>query len=70
MVTSLLDSRNTGMVVVDMQEKLIPLMGRRERLVDNMITLLRLAGLFKIPLKKYDFLRIYSLWQDIILRII
>jgi len=50
MITSLLDRTNTAMVVVDMQEKLIPLMGRGERLVDNMITLLRLAGLFEIPI--------------------
>jgi nicotinamidase-related amidase len=50
MITSLLEKKNTAMVVVDVQEKLIPLMGRGERLVDNMITLLRLAGLFEIPI--------------------
>jgi nicotinamidase-related amidase len=50
MITSLLDSKNTAMVVVDMQDKLIPLMGRRERLITNLNTLLRLAGLFEIPI--------------------
>ena len=50
MVRSLLEGKNTAMVVVDMQEKLVPLMSRKERLVDNMIILLRLAGLFEIPI--------------------
>jgi nicotinamidase-related amidase len=50
MITSLLDSKNTAMVVVDMQDKLIPLMGRKDRLLADMNTLLRLATLFEIPI--------------------
>jgi len=50
MITSLLDGKSAALVVVDMQEKLIPLMSRKERLVDNLIILVRLAELFNIPI--------------------
>ena len=45
----LLDRENTGLLVVDVQEKLIQVMGRKERVIDNIIKLLQLSKLFTLP---------------------
>jgi len=49
MIMKLLDSGNTALLVVDVQEKLMPVMGRKERVIDNIITLLQLAKTFRLP---------------------
>ena len=45
----LLDRENTGLLVVDVQEKLMQVMGRKERVIDNIIKLLQLSKLFTLP---------------------
>lgn len=45
----LLDKENTGVVIVDVQEKLMQVMGRKETVIDSIIKLLHLAGLFDLP---------------------
>lgn len=45
----LLDSKNTAMLVVDVQEKLMPVMERKERVVENIRILLQLAETFRLP---------------------
>ena len=37
MMTSLLSADKTGIVLLDVQEKLMPVMGRREEVVDNIL---------------------------------
>ena len=49
MIMKLLDSKSTGLLVVDVQEKLMPVMERRERVVGNILKLLHLAKLFDLP---------------------
>lgn len=48
MTTPLLSADNTGIVIIDMQEKLIPVMGRKERVVDNILKLIHLSKLFNL----------------------
>lgn len=45
----LLNRKNTGLLVVDVQEKLMQVMGRKERVIDNIIKLLQLSKLFTLP---------------------
>jgi nicotinamidase-related amidase len=45
----LLDSENTGLIIVDIQERLMPAVGKKERVIDNIIKLLRLSMLFNLP---------------------
>ncbi|MFC1534515.1 hydrolase [Thermodesulfobacteriota bacterium] len=45
----LLDKDNTGLLVVDVQKKLMPTMGRKQRVTDNIIKLLHLSKLFNLP---------------------
>ena len=45
----LIDRENTGLLVVDMQEKLMQVMGRKQRVTDNIIKLLHLSKLFNLP---------------------
>ena len=45
----ILGSGNTGVIVVDVQEKLMPVMGRKERVINNIIKLLQLAKIFGLP---------------------
>lgn len=45
----LLDKEHTGLVVVDVQTKLMAVMGRKERTVDNITKLIHLARLFGLP---------------------
>jgi len=49
MAISLLNKENTGLVIVDVQEKLMGVMGRRERLIDRVSKLLDLARVFELP---------------------
>ena len=45
----LLDRKNTGLLVVDVQEKLMQVMGRKQRVIDNITRLLQLSKLFALP---------------------
>ena len=45
----LLDKKDTGVLVIDVQEKLMEVMGHRERVTDNIVKLLRLSELFSLP---------------------
>ena len=45
----LLDKEDTGVLVIDVQEKLMEVMGRRDRVTDNIVKLLRLSELFSLP---------------------
>jgi nicotinamidase-related amidase len=49
MPISLLNKENTGLVIVDVQEKLMGVMGRRERVIDRVSKLLDLARVFELP---------------------
>ncbi len=49
MPITLLDKDNTGLVIIDVQTKLMSVMGRRAEVIDNLKRLLRLAGLFDLP---------------------
>ncbi|HSB60470.1 MAG TPA: hydrolase [Vicinamibacteria bacterium] len=46
---TLLRPERTVLVVVDLQEKLLPVIGGRERVVKNSLLLMRLAGILGIP---------------------
>ena len=45
----LLERENTGLLVVDVQEKLMPVMKRKQCVIDNIIRLLHLSKLFNLP---------------------
>lgn len=47
---SLLRRENTGLVIVDMQEKLMAVMGRKDRVVDRAVKLIHLARVFDLPI--------------------
>ena len=49
MAISLLDKENTELVIVDVQEKLMGVMGQKERVVDRVLKLLDLARVFQLP---------------------
>ena len=49
MPLSLLSKEHTGLVIVDVQEKLMPVINRGERIVSNITKLIHLAGLFNMP---------------------
>ena len=44
-----LDKENTGLIIVDVQEKLMGVMGRRERVIDSIVKLLHLSVLYNLP---------------------
>ena len=46
----LLERENTGLLVIDVQEKLLDVMGRKQRIIDNIIKLLYLSKLFHLPI--------------------
>ena len=46
----LLDADHTGLLVVDVQEKLMQVMGRRQEVTDNIVKLLHLSQLYKRPI--------------------
>jgi nicotinamidase-related amidase len=45
----ILTREKTGLVVIDVQKNLIPVMGQKERVIDNTIKLLQLSALFELP---------------------
>ena len=49
MVTSLLGTDDTGIVILDVQEKLMPVMARKERVIDNLLKLIHLSKLYNLP---------------------
>lgn len=48
-IMMLLRRENTGLLVIDVQKKLMQVMERKERVVGNIIKLLNLSKLFKLP---------------------
>ena len=46
MMSLLLGSDKTGMVILDVQEKLVPVMGQKERVIENILRLIHLSNLF------------------------
>ena len=50
MAVSLLEKEHTGMVIVDVQEKLMAVMGHKEMVIDNIIRLLHLSRLYNLPI--------------------
>ncbi len=48
-MTSLLSADNTGIVLLDVQEKLMPVMGRKEKVTENILRLLHLSKLYNLP---------------------
>jgi nicotinamidase-related amidase len=49
MTISKLNKENTGLVIVDAQEKLMGVMGQKDRVTDRMLKLLDLARVFQLP---------------------
>ena len=49
MAVSLLDKEDTGLVIIDIQDKLMHVIRRREAIVTNIIKLLHLSSLFSLP---------------------
>ena len=49
MMSLLLGSDKTGMVILDVQEKLVPVMGQKERVIENILRLIHLSNLFNFP---------------------
>ena len=49
MAISILNKENTGLIIVDAQEKLMGVMGKKERVTDRMLKLLDLARVFQLP---------------------
>ena len=46
----LLNRENTGLLIIDVQEKLMEVMGRKHGIVENITKLLHLLELFNLPL--------------------
>ena len=49
MTISKLDKENTGLLIIDVQEKLMQVMGQRQRVADNITKLVLLSKLFDFP---------------------
>lgn len=49
MTISKLDKENTGLLIIDVQEKLMQVMGQRQRVTDNITKLALLSKLFNFP---------------------
>ncbi|MBU0733494.1 MAG: hydrolase [Proteobacteria bacterium] len=49
MTISLLNRENTGLIIVDAQEKLMQVMGNPDRVTDRIVKLLHLSRLFNLP---------------------
>ena len=48
-IMKLLDKEKTGLLVVDVQDKLMGVMGQKQRVVDNVLKLLHLSKIFDLP---------------------
>ena len=46
----LLNRENTGLLIIDVQEKLMEVMGRQQGIIENIIRLLHLSELFNLPI--------------------
>ena len=46
----LLNRENTGLLIIDVQEKLMEVMGRQQGIIENIIKLLHLSELFNLPI--------------------
>jgi nicotinamidase-related amidase len=49
MTISALEKENTGLLIIDVQEKLMQVMGQRQRITDNITKLVLLSKLFDFP---------------------
>ena len=49
-IMKLLEKENTGIVIIDVQEKLMEVMAQRTRVIENIGRLLYLAQLFDLPI--------------------
>ena len=49
MKTPLLVKENTGLLIIDVQEKLMEVMGQKKRVTDNIVKLLNLSRLYNLP---------------------
>ena len=49
MAISLLNKENTGLIIVDVQEKLMQVMDNPDRVTDRIVKLLHLSRVFKLP---------------------
>ncbi|MCG6879503.1 MAG: isochorismatase family protein [Deltaproteobacteria bacterium] len=49
MAISILNKENTALIIVDAQEKLMGVMGQKDRVADRMLKLLDLARVFQLP---------------------
>ena len=45
----LLDKEKTGLLIVDVQERLMPVMVGRQSVIDNIVKIIHLARLYKLP---------------------
>jgi nicotinamidase-related amidase len=46
----LLNNENTGLLIIDVQEKLVPAISQKEKIIDNLKKLIHLSGLFNLPI--------------------
>jgi nicotinamidase-related amidase len=46
----LLNSEKTGLLIIDVQEKLVPAINQKDRIIDNIIKLSDLCRLFRLPI--------------------
>lgn len=49
MKTPLLVKENTGLLIIDVQEKLMEVMGQKKRVTENIVKLLNLSRLYNLP---------------------
>ena len=49
MLLSPMDKENTALAIIDVQEKLMSVMARKERVINNMIKLIHLSKLYQLP---------------------
>jgi len=49
-IMKLLDKEDTGLLIIDVQEKLMHVMGQKQRVLDNIIRLLHLSKLYHLPI--------------------
>ena len=49
MTISLLNKENTGLIIIDVQEKLMQVMANPDRVTDRIVKLLHLSQVFKLP---------------------
>ena len=47
--SQILDRKDTLLVIIDMQERLVPVMSEKEKLIENMVKLIRFSKIIGIP---------------------